>query len=172
MIFSELRSDTDLLDDVGAAQKVFVMGCPVCANMSLNIQKGAEGSPMLALTPTGYKAVSMDGEVDRLTRLFAGNGADVDSWVGKYPVVALCVLDESTREKIQKRCRGFDTVVVLSCDAGKMSIEGILPDSKTIAGMNAKGIAYATIERKMKFLKYSIDQDSVKIKRFNFDSEH
>ena len=171
MIYSELRSDSDILDEIGTAKRVFVMGCPVCANMSLYIQKAAEGSATLTLTPTGYRAVSMDEEVDRLTKLLVGKGLDVDSWVGKYPVVALCVLDESIRQKIPKKCRDSETVITLCCDAGKKSIERILPGKKTIPGMNATGIVDAISKKKMGFFKLFVDKDSVNITRFTFDTE-
>jgi len=170
MIYSELRSDFDILHDAGAAQGVFVMGCPACANMSLYIQNSAEDSATFVLTPTGYKAISMNEEVERLKQLFVKRGSDVGSWVGKYPLVGLCILDESAREDVRKRCQDFDTVITLCCEAGKTSIEGLLPEKKTVAGMNAKGIVNAKIKSKMKFFKYSIDKDSVNLTRFTLDS--
>ena len=60
MIYSELRSDFDILDDMGAARGVFIIGCPACANMSLYIQNGAEDSATFVLTPTGYEAIIDD----------------------------------------------------------------------------------------------------------------
>ena len=171
MIYSELRSDVDILHDTGAARGVFVVGCPACANMSLYIQNSAEDSATFVLTPTGYKAVSMNEEVERLTQLFVNRGLDVGSWVGKYPLVGLCILDESARKDVRKRCQDFDTVITLCCEAGKTSIEGLLPGKKTVSGMNAKGIVNAKIKSKMKFIKYYIDKDSVNFTRFTFDSE-
>ena len=103
MIYSQLRSDTDLLNDLEKAKRVFLVGCPACSNASLNIQKAAEDSAMLTLTPTGFKAVSMTKEVDRLSHLIADKKLDVDSWVPKYPTVALCFLDERTRKKLLKK---------------------------------------------------------------------
>ena len=137
MIYCELRSDTDIFNDLEKEKRVFLLGCPVCANMSLYIQKAAEDSPVLTLTPTGFKAVSMREEVDRLTQLLNGKGLDVDSWVGKYPIVALCVPDERNRKKILKKCKDFETVITLCCDAGKKSVEGMLPGKRIIAGTTA-----------------------------------
>ena len=125
---------------------------------------------MLTLTPTGYKAISMREEVDRLTHLCGGKELEVDSWVGKYPTVALCVLDESTRKKILKKCQKFETVITLCCDAGKKSVEGILPGKTVIAGMTAKGIVNAMSKSKMGFFKLYIDKSMVNITRFTFDT--
>jgi hypothetical protein len=139
--------------------------------MSLYIQSDAEDSPAFVLTPTGYNAVSMIEEVDRLKQLFAKRGLDVGSWVGKYPLVGLCILDESARENVRKKCQDFDTVITLCCEAGKTSIEGLLPEKNTISGMNAKGIVNAKIKSRMKFLSYYIDRDSVNFTKFTLDPE-
>lgn len=112
----------------------------------------------------------MGEELDRLKDLFSGKELDVDSWVGKCPTVALCVLDESTRKKILKKCRDFETVITLCCDAGKKSVEGILRGKRVIAGMDAKGIVNAMSNSKMGIFKLYIDKSTVNITRFTFDT--
>jgi len=170
MIYSELRSDTDLFNELEEAKRVFLVGCPLCANMSLYIQKAAEGSAMVTLTPTGYKAVFMIDEVSRLAHLLAGKGLDVDSWVGKPPAVGLCVLDERVRKKLSSKCQDFDTVITLCCDAGTKSVEGILTGKRVIAAMNARGLATGVSKSKMKIAKLYIDKKTVDIMRFTFDT--
>ena len=170
MVYCELRSDTDLLNDLEEAKRVFLLGCPACANMSLYIQKSAQVSPVLTFTPTGLKAVSMIEELDRLTHLLADKGLDVDSWVGKYPIVALCVLDERNRKKISKKCQDFERVITLCCDAGKKSVESILYGKRIIAGMNARGIVNAFSKSKMGFAKLYIDKSTMNITRFTLDA--
>ncbi|MFC1651274.1 hypothetical protein ACFL2X_06855 [Candidatus Latescibacterota bacterium] len=170
MIYSESRPDTDILNDLEEAQRVYILGCPACANMSLNIQKAEETTPVLSITPTGLKAVSMKEETDRLTQLISNKGLDANSWVGKYPIVALCVMDKRARKGISKKCQDFDTVITMCCEAGKKSIEGILPGKRVIAGMNAKGIVDAVIKSKMVFAKLYIDKSTVNVSRFTFDA--
>ena len=170
MIYSELRSDTDLLNDLEEAKRVFLVGCPACANASLYIQKAAEGSAMLTLTPTGFRAVSMSEEVDRLSHLVADKGLAVDSWVGKYPTVALCLLDERARKKLARKCEDFETVITLCCDAGLKSVEGTLSGKRVIAAMNARGLTTAVSKSKMGFAKLYIDKSTVDIMRFTLDT--
>lgn len=173
MIYSELRSDTDILNDLEEAKRVFLLGCPACANVSLYIQKAAEGSPMLTLTPTGYKAVSTTEELDRLTHFLTGKEFDVDSWTGEYPTVGLCVLDESVIKEISKKCQDFDTVITLCCGAGKKSVESILTGKRIIAAMNDRGIANAVTKVKKQNdipqILY-IDKSTVNITRFTLDT--
>ncbi len=170
MIYSDLRSDIDLLNDLEDAKRVFLIGCPACANMSLYIKKADEGTPVMTITPTGFKAVSMTEEVDRLSNLFASKGLDVDSWVGKYPLVTLCLVDEGIRNKILEKCQNFETVVILSCDAGTKSVEGILTGKRVIPGMNASGIVTAISRRKMGYAKLFVDKSTVDILPFTFDT--
>ena len=171
MIYSELRSDTDLLNDLDEAKRVFLVGCPACANASLYIQKAAENTAMLTLTPTGYKAVSMEEEVDRLTHVLADKGLDVDSWLGKYPTIALCLLDESTRKKLSEKSQDFETVITLCCDAGTNSVKGILSGKRVIAAMNARGITTAVTKSKMMFTKLYVDKSTVDVMRFKLDTQ-
>ncbi len=170
MIFSEQRSDTDLLNDLEGGRHVYLVGCPACANMSLYIKKAAEGSPVMTITPTGFKAVSMTGEVDRLSQLLVSRGLKVNSWIGKYPIVTLCVLDEGTRNKLSAKCKDSDTVVAMCCDAGTKSLQRILAGKRVIAGMKAKGIVNAKMKRKMGFAKFLIDRSTVDILQFTLSA--
>jgi len=170
LIYSELRPDADLLNDLEAAKRAFLVGCPACANASLYIQKAAEGSAMLTLTPTGFRAVSMTEELNRLSHLAADKNLDVGSWVGKYPTVALCLLDERTRKKLSKKCENFETVITLCCDAGTKSVESALPGKRVIAAMSAKGLTTAVSKSKMGFAKLYMDKSTVDIMRFTLDT--
>jgi len=170
MIYSELRSDEALLNDLKEEKSVFLLGCPACANTSIYIQKAVEDSDMLRLTPTGFKAISMVGELKRLTNLLNDKCTDVGSWVGKYPTIMLCLLDEHSRNNISKKCRDFNTIITLCCDAGTKSIEGILEGKRVIAGMKAKGLAIAALRSKLRFAKIYVDKSKVDIKQFTFDS--
>lgn len=170
MIYCEQPSDTDILNDLKERGKVIVLGCPVCADMSLYIQKATQNTPVLTLTPTGFKAISMRDEVNRLTQFLKGKGLDVASWVGKYPVIALCVPDERNRKKIIKKCKDFEKIITLCCEAGKKPVESILHGKKVIAGMNAIGIVNASLKSKIVYAKLYIDKNTVHISRFTFDT--
>ena len=166
MIYCEPRSDTEILSDVENEREVVLLGCPVCANISLYFQKAPEDSPMLTLTPTGFRAVSMEKEVRRLVQVLNEKGLKVNSWVGKYPVVAMCVPDERNRKKIIEKCKDCDAVISFCCDAGKKSLENLLPEKKIIAGMNARGIMNASLKTKMVYANLSLDKKTVNITKF------
>jgi hypothetical protein len=160
-----------MINELEGETRVFLLGCPACANMSLNIQNSPDHLPVLTLTPTGFKAVSMNEEVDRLTALLNRKGFNVDSWVGKYPIVALCVPDDRNRKKILRKCRDPETVITLCCDAGKKSVESMLPEKRVIAGMNARGIVNGLLKSKMAYTRLYIEKESVNITPFTLDTQ-
>jgi hypothetical protein len=137
--------------------------------MSLHIDKAADGCPVMTITPSGYKAVSMAEEVERLEGLLVKKGSNVASWVGKYPLVALCIADDGVRKKISKKCGDFDSVVTLSCDAGQKNVENILPEKKVVPAMKAKGIVNAETRKNMTMSKFFLEKDTVNLTRFSFD---
>ena len=79
-------------------------------------------------------------------------------------------MDKKPEEVSLKKCRGYETVITMCCEAGKKSIEGILPDKRIIAGMNAKGIVNAVMKSTLGFVKLSIDKSMVNVSRFTFNS--
>jgi hypothetical protein len=164
MIYSKMRSDTDIFKEINSKTKVFFLGCPICANTSLYIDKGSDGSAMIF----GLKPVSMSKELKRLKGVANNDKIKSDSWVGSYGLIALCALNESNRKKIIKKTKNFDVVVTLCCDAGKDSIQEILPEKKVIKGMNSKGIAMGILKNEFGLLKQFIDKETVKIKPFSF----
>lgn len=171
MIYCESRSDKEIVNELEGETRVPLLGCPVCANMSLNIQKAPDYLPAFMLTPTGFRAVSMNEEVDRLTALLNRKGLDVDSWVGKYPIVALCIPDNRNRKKILRKCRDYATLITLCCDAGQRSVESMLPDKRVVAVMNARGIMNALLKSKMAYTRLFIEKESVNITPITVDTE-
>ncbi|MFO7695405.1 MAG: hypothetical protein R6V57_20155 [Vicinamibacterales bacterium] len=169
MIYCESRSDSDVLNDLRGEGHVFLLGCPVCANMSLHLQKSPQGEPALKLAPTGFRAVAMGEEIERLKSLLREKEITADSWVGKYPMVNLCILDERNRCRIRDKCRDFQTVVTLCCDAGKKSIETLLPEKKVVGGMRAKGIVQAKLVIKRAYTRMYLDKTSVQLTEFSLN---
>ena len=128
------------------------------------------GLPALALTPTGFRAVSMEAESARLKHRLNQEGIEVNSWIGKYPVVALCVLDDRNQRKILDKCRGFTTVITLCCEAGRKSIESMMPDCRIISGMDARGIVNARVKSRMLSTRLYVEKKSVTITPFTLET--
>jgi len=122
---------------------------------------------MLTISPTGFTAVSMQGEMDRMERMLSAKGFNVKAWMGKYPLGILCVPDKRFgRNKIIKNCQGYDAIVTLCCDGGTKSVSKIMANKKVVPAMKAAGVVSALMKTNLTFTKLSIHRDSVDIVRF------
>jgi len=120
---------------------------------------------MLKLSLTGFKAVPMRCELDRLQGLFSANNVAADVWMGTYPTGILCTPDERGCRKIIRKCRDYDTVVAVCCDGGTRSLEKILIGKKIIPAMQASGLITALLQIRRVFTAISIDKSSAEIVR-------
>lgn len=162
-VYCEPRTDTDVLDEIGDAKRILLVGCAMCANMSYAMHKEL---PMYKFTVTGIKAVCTTDEIHRMAHLLAQEGLHVDSWLPSFPT-GLCALDEGARKKLSNRCRDIDTIITLSCETGTKNVEDILGAKKVVGAMNARGLVTAVLKRKMG--KVFLDKQTVHIKKFVFE---
>ena len=170
MVYCESYSVEEVLDDLDGAKSIILIGCPGCANTCLYLKNDPEGSAMLTISPTGFTAVSMKSEMERLQQLLSLKGLNVDTLMGKYPTGILCVPDKRGKNKIIKNCQGYDAIVTLCCDGGTKSVSKILKGKKIIPAMKAAGIVSALMKTNLLFTKLSIEKGSVEIVKFSIDN--
>jgi len=162
-VYCEARTDIDVLDEIGDAKRILLVGCAMCANMSYAIHKEL---PMYKFTLTGVKALCTADEMHRMARLLAQEGLQVDSWLPSFPT-GLCTLAEGARNKLSNKCRDIDTIITLSCETGTKNVEDISGSKKVLGAMNARGLVTAVVKRKMG--KVFLDKQKVYIKKFAFE---
>ena len=170
MVYCESYSDEEVVRGLEGAKSIILVGCPGCANTSLYLKNDPEGSAMLTISPTGFTAVSMKSEMDRLQRLLSLKGLNVDTFGGKYPLGILCVPDKRGKHKIINNCQGYDAIVTLCCDGGTKSISKILKGKKIVPAMKGAGILSALMKTNLIFTKLSIEKGSVDIVKFTMDN--
>jgi len=166
MVYCEERPENEVVQDLGGAKSIIMVGCAGCANTSVYLQNAPTGSPMMTLTPTGFHPVAMKDAMDRLECLLSGKGVRVASYLGKYPTGLLCVPDKRGRSKIISRCQGYDTIITLCCDGGTRSMEKILKGRNIVPAMKARGLITALMKSNLIFTKIFIDKNSVDIVKF------
>ena len=163
-VYSEPIVDEILFNDIGDAQSVLILGCPLCSNLSYCIQD-KEDFPFSQFSLAGLKPLCVSNEADRLSSLLQQKGKAVEKMVFTG-MTALCGLNEKATKKVKQKSENMDTIVTLSCDLGKEKIEELFPDKKIVAGMDVVGIFGVTVIRKLN--KYYIDRDKVIIKKVEY----
>ena len=163
--YSELASDEYLLQQVGDAKSVTIIGCPYCTNQSIAYVKDMTVIGKSSLGGLLFKPYAITQEADRIKELLEKRGISTNVKTFGLPSNPLCWLNQKTRSKIAKACENSDAVIALCCMAGRWGIESALPDSfKVIAGMATVGTisAYLSVEKG----KVVLDKNKTKVVRF------
>lgn len=163
--YVELASDDYLLQQVGDAKSVTIIGCPYCTNQSIAYVKDMTVIGKSSLGGLLFKPYAVTQEANRIKELLEKRGISANVKTFTLPSWALCWLNQKSRSKIAKACENSDAVVALCCSAGRWGIESALPESvKVIAGVATVGMisAYLSVENG----KVVLDKDKTKIVRY------
>jgi hypothetical protein len=162
--YSELIPREAILQGVGDAKKVTIIGCPHCANTSLayvnNIPLGkTRGGNLLSMMTS--KPTALIQEANSIKELLENRGITTKVTIlGK--MMPPCGMNEKGHRKIAKIADGSDCVVALSCICGCVGIKSALPKTlKIFPAMNTLG--WIDIFRKVEKGHYFIDKQKSKV---------
>ena len=147
-VYCEKRADEELLRDIGEAERVLLVGCPICPNFSCVIDQQADG-PVTRAGLRSIKPLLLSEAMNRTAELLTDKGVAADCWtLPGLPAVSFCSITDSARRKLAERARDRDTVVVFSCESGHTCVESTVPDKRVVPAMNAKGLLRLVTRRK------------------------
>lgn len=122
------------------ARSVLIVGCPLCANLSLAYFRD---EPAYKLSPTGIRAYALEREASKLRKKLAEKGTKVRTFGFNLLSVLLgipCYTTYVWRRMLLKASSGVDAVVTLCCSAGHVAIKDILKDkTRVVRGMKTLG---------------------------------
>ncbi len=145
MIHCRAISDEKLLSQLTESNKILLLGCSLCANISYCIEKDIE-MPMYnwLLNPAAVKK-----EMKRMKKILEAGGYSVSELV----ILSLCFIRDVDQKKLLRSGELTDTIITLSCEYGKKNIEDILVNKNIICAMHAEG-----------YMRASVEQDGLKLK--------
>jgi hypothetical protein len=164
-VYCKPKTDEALRREIGDAQSVLLVGCPICSNLSYCIQQ-KEDSPFLQLSLKGGKPLFVAIEVDRVSSLLQEEGKTVEKHVFNFPGGLCAANEDKVAGKMREKTEKATTIVTFSCELGKDNMQRLFPDKEVIGGMNAVGIFGAPINRKLN--KLYLDHETTNIKSFTF----
>lgn len=153
-IYTEPVSDEILLRNLEdssmfkESKEVLILGCAVCANISLNIYHGKNDAAMNIL----LKPISMKKEISRLKNVLKKNNYIANS----CNITGLCTFSERKQKKIIKNAAGKDTIIIMSCPGGLATVSKTINDKKIISGMKVKG--FKSVKLKLKWTKLYVQE--------------
>jgi hypothetical protein len=163
--YSELATDTFLLNQVGDAKSVTIFGCGFCANQSIAYKNNISVIGTSSLGGLRFSCFATSGEANRIKELLEKNGKSVNIKFFGLPTSPYCQLNQNDRKRVVKAAKGSDAAIALSCMAGFGGISNALPESvKVIPGMTTVGTiaSYLTVEGG----KVLLDKNRTRVIRF------
>jgi len=145
--FSRLVRDAKLLEEVGDARSVAIIGCTNCANMSIAYAKDISPIGKSSLFGIKYTPYAVIQEANRIKDLLESKGKSAVTKIFSRTSAPPCGMLEKERGMIAETCRNTDAAITLCCNSGWEGIKHALPESfKTIPGMEAVGIFNAYLD--------------------------
>jgi hypothetical protein len=147
--FSQIAEDSYILSEAADAKSVCIIGCPHCANQSLDYAKGMSVIGKSGFGGLSYKPYAITQEANRLKELFAQKGVAATVKIFKKIESPPCWLHQKERNEVAKACEKADAAVALCCNSGRRGLKTALPASfKVISGMSTVGSisAHLTLE--------------------------
>jgi len=140
MIYCKPISDDDILSQLENSEKILLLGCSLCANISYCIEKDIE-MPIYnwILNPKAVK-----NEIDRLEKILSRENFEVTTLV----LLSLCFIRDSDQKKLLQAAENIDTIITLSCEYGAKNISDIIDNKKIVSAMKSSGFMRAAVEQK------------------------
>lgn len=122
---------------------VLIASCPVCPAMCLAMQKEA---PFIEFFKHGIKTPAFEDYIDSIRHSLAQSGVRTGVFSIHTPTPMMCIWTQRQRQRLVKRARDYDAVLVLACDSGTESVKDALKDTgcKVIQSMDMNGVINAT----------------------------
>jgi len=141
-VYSVLVPDSKILKGVAGFRSVVVLGCPVCANLSIAYDKNLPVSRIVVNEDTGETTrppVAIAEEANRLKDLLESKGMSVR--IEMWPM--LCTISayaEQAESEFINRCAEVEAIIALCCAGGALGIKRRLAKAvKIMPGMKTAG---------------------------------
>lgn len=123
---------------------VLIVSCPVCPPVSLAMQKN---SPFINLFKSGLKTSALEDHIKEIRNPLEQSGVRTGVFSTYVPLPMMCLWTEGQRNRLLKRAKGYEAVLVLGCDSATYTVKQTLKNTEcqVIQAMQVIGITNATV---------------------------
>ena len=165
-----LLEPVDVVDQLGDARSVLIASCPICPAFSLAM---TEATPLFGIDSGVPRLMALKDHVTGLAQALETRGIRTDTFTIYAPLPMMCLWTEGQRNRLVKRARTFDVVLVLGCDSAAYTVKRALEDSRVrvIQAMRMIGITNAAVgyEAPMKLVLEHATRVPVEVKEPHAD---
>lgn len=135
----------DVSADLENAGSVLIVSCPVCPPVSLAIQRG---SPFIELFKSGLKTGAFEDHIAEIREPLEQRGVRTGVFSIRAPLPTMCLWTRGQRNRLLKRAKDYEVVLVLGCDSATYTVQRALDntDCHVVQAMQMTGITNATVK--------------------------
>ncbi|MGI9592366.1 MAG: hypothetical protein ACR2P8_13420 [Myxococcota bacterium] len=135
----------DVSDELESVRSVLIVSCPVCPQVSLALEKR---SPLIQLFKSGLKTVAFEDHIREIREPLEQRGVRTGVCTMYGPVPTMCLWTRGQRNRLRRRARDYEAVLVLGCESAvctaQKALEGM--DCRVVSGMQVVGITNAAVK--------------------------
>lgn len=126
-------------------RSVLIVSCPVCPPASL---ASDSDSPLVSFFWHGIKTPAYEHYLGELQDVLNNAGVQTSVFTSYLPSPATCLWSSGQRQRLLKKARGRDAVLVMGCASAQATVEQTLEDldCDVILGMELVGITNASLK--------------------------
>ena len=134
----------DVSDDLEKYGSVLIVSCPICPPVSLATD---QGSPFIQFFKSGVKTPAYEDFIHETRDSLEQRGVKTGVFTTYAPCPAMCLWTKGQRNRLRRRARSYEAVLVMGCESARQIAEQALNDTdcKVILGMQLVGITNATV---------------------------
>jgi hypothetical protein len=135
----------DISGDLENFRSVLIVSCPVCPPMCLAMQ---QKSPFIELFKRGLKTGAFENYIKAIREPLERRGVRTGVYSVYTPSPMMCLWLKSQHNRLLKRARNYEAVLVLGCDSAVHTVREALKDTdcQVIQGMRMIGVTNATVK--------------------------
>jgi hypothetical protein len=152
----------DVAAELSDAHSVLIVTCPVCAPVSLAVEKDA---PLIQLFKRGIKTQAYEDFVRAMRDQLEQRGVRSGVFCAYRPTPTMCLWTEGQHKRLRKRAKKYDAVVIMGCESAAYTAQQALAgsDCRVVQGMTTVGITNATMKYRFPFTLNLTDKALVEL---------
>jgi hypothetical protein len=138
-------SDLDVISEVDGVRSALIVPCTMCPAATVAVR---EQQPFMELFRSLFKSAPFERYIKTLQSRLADQGVRTEVFGSRlYHHWFLCMWTARRREKLRRRSRKHDAVIVLGCDSATETVREATEASgcRVIEGMKVSGIMNAQL---------------------------
>jgi hypothetical protein len=135
----------DFSSDLEGFSSVLIVSWPVCPPMCLAMQRN---SPFIEFFRRGLKTGAFEDCIHSIREALEQRGVRTGAYSIHVPTPMMCLWTKWQRNRLLKRARDYEAVLVLGCDSATYTVQETLKNTacQVIKGMTMIGTTNATLK--------------------------